>query len=249
MFIFWIGIQISNIKTLPINYMWGIGINGIPTLGGIFGIFIALRWGGFKSALGKALMYISIGLLSWAAGNWIWSYYNFVEHNNIPYPSLADALYIIAFGLWAVGMWHLAKATGARYGLKKHRQLYVFILPVIIFAISYYLLVTVARNGQITSGGGALKVFFDFAYPLVDVIIVTIALLIYSLSLKYLGGKFKWPVLIVVLGFVLNFFTDFYFSYSTTIGTYFNGSFSDLLFVISLFVICFGISSFDIKTD
>jgi hypothetical protein len=110
-------------------------------------------------------------------------------------------------------------------------------------------LVTVARNGQITSGGGALKVFFDFAYPLVDVIIVTIALLIYSLSLKYLGGRFKWPVLIVVLGFVLNFFTDFYFSYSTTIGTYFNGSFSDLLFVISLFVICFGISSFDIKTD
>lgn len=248
MLIFWIGINVSDIENLPINKFWGIGINFIPLFGGIFGLYTAEHWGGLKSAVGKAMVYLSLGLLSWSLGNWIWSYYNFFLNSEIPYPSLADVGYVCAVPLWMIGSIYLSKATGIKYGLKnKMGQIYLFVLPILTFIISYYLLITVARGGSITSGGGLLKVFFDFAYPVGDVIIVTIALLVYGLSLKYLGGRFKWPAIITLLGFIVMFLADFSFSYTTTIGTYFNGSYPDLLFASALFVISFGIASFDTK--
>ena len=140
----------------------------------------------------------------------------------------------------------MSRATGVKYGLKKKAgQLYLIILPILMFAVSYYLLVTVARGGSVTSGGGFLKIFFDIAYPLGDVIIITIALLMYGLSFKYLGGKYKWPVFIILLGFVGMFFSDFIFAYSTTVETYYNGHLADLLYTIALAIISFGINCFD----
>lgn len=248
MFIFWVGMYVSDLKNLQINKVWGIGINFIPLFGGLFGLMTARHWGGFKSAVGKALTYLSLGLFSWSAGNWIWSYYNFFLNNNVPYPSLADVLYIVAWPLWMIGVFYLSKATGVKYGLRrKMGQLYLFVLPVVTFISSYYLLVTVARGGSITSGGGTLKVFFDFAYPLGDIAIITIALLVYGLSFKYLGGRYKWPVLITLSGFVLMFFADFSFSYTTTLGMYYDGHVNNLLFITALFALSFGIASFDRK--
>lgn len=250
MFIFWAGMYTSGLKNLEVNKFWGIGINFIPLFGGIFGLFTARHWGGFKSAVGKAIIYLSLGLISWSLGNWIWSYYNFFLNSEVPYPSLADLGYIIAVPLWMMGAFHLSKATGLKYGLKhKMGQLYLIILPIISFIASYYLLVTVARGGSITSGEGFLKIFFDFAYPVGDIIIVTIALLVYGLSLKYLGGKFKWPAIITLFGFVLMFLADFSFSYTTTLETYYDGHPNNLLFITALFTMGFGISSLDTKED
>ncbi len=248
MFIFWSGMFMSGLRELPINKFWGIGINFIPLFGGVFGLFTARHWGGFKSTVGKALSYLSLGLLSWSGGNWIWSYYNFFLNNNIPYPSLSDVGYILAVPLWMIGMFYLAKATGVKYGLKKKTEkIYAFILPIVSVVVSYYLLVVVARGGSISSGGGLIKIFFDFAYPLGDVMIITIAFLIFGLSLRYLGGRNKLPVLITIFGFVLMFFADFSFSYETTLGTYYDGDPINLLFITALFTIGFGISSFDGK--
>lgn len=248
MILFWIGMYSSDLKSLQINKFWGVGINFIPLFGGIFGLFTAQHWGGFKSAVGKGLIYLSLGLLSWSIGNWIWSYYNFFLDSEVPYPSWADAGYIGAVPLWMFGVFYVSKATGVKYGLQKPlERLYLFILPIISFIISYYLLVNIGRGGEITSGGGLLKIFFDFAYPVGDMIIVTIALLVYGLSLRYLGGRYKLPVIITLIGFVLMFFADFSFSYTTTLGTYYDGHPNNLLFITALFAMGFGISSFDTK--
>jgi hypothetical protein len=246
--IYWIGIQTSNIKTLPINLLFSFSTAVLAFVGGVMGLFVSRHWGGRKSAVGKAIQLMSIGTISWSLGNFVWSYYTFFLHTDIPYPSLADVGYISAVPLWMIGVFYLSKATGAKYSLKKKSgQFYLIILPIITFVISYYLLVTVARGGQITSGGGFLKTFFDFAYPLGDVIIITIALLMYGLSFRYLGGNYKWPVLITLIGYLVMFSADFTFSYTTTIGTYYNGSYPDMLFAAAMFVISFGINSFDAK--
>lgn len=248
MFLFWVGMYSSGLKFLEINKFWGIGINFIPLFGGIFGLFTAKHWGGLKSTVGKAMVYLSLGLLSWSLGNWIWSYYNFFLNSEIPYPSMADIGYIAAIPLWIIGILNLAKAIGVKYGIKnKMGKLYLVVLPIATFAISYYLLITVARGGSITSGEGLLKIFFDFAYPVGDMIIITIAVLIYGLSSKYLGGRFKFPSLIILLGFVLMFFADFSFSYTTTLGTYYDGHMNNLLFITALFAMSFGVASFDTK--
>lgn len=246
--IYWIGIMTSNIKTLNINLMFSFSTAVLAFIGGIMGFIVSKHWGGNKSAVGKGLQALSIGTILWALGNFVWSYYTFFLHTAIPYPSLSDVGYIAAVPLWMIGIFYLSKATGAKYGLRnKLGQAFLVILPIIMFVVCYYLLVTVARGGSITSGGGLLKVFFDFAYPLSDVVIITIALLTYGLSFRYLGGRYKWPVLITLLGFLIEFFADFSFSYTTTINTYFNGYYPDMLFATSMFVISFGINSFDAK--
>ncbi len=248
MIIFWIGLQASGIKDLPISLYWGIGINFIPFFGGLFGLYTARHWG-FKSAVGKGILYLSSGLLSWSAGNWIWSYYNFFHHVDVPYPSLADIGYIAAVPLWVAGILHLSKATGAKIGLRKiGGRIYLVFLPIAASIFSYYFLFVIARGSVFDwNPSNMLKLFFDLAYPIGDWVILTQAFLIWGLSFKYLGGLYKWPVFIVLFGFMALFFADFSFSYTTTLSTYYNGNISDLFFTIAFFMISFGVVSLDGK--
>jgi len=248
MFILWSGLYLSGVKNLQVNKFWGLSIDLIALFGGILGLLTAKHWGYFKSAVGKGIVFLSLGIFTWAVGNFVFSYYVFFLNSNIPYPSLADVFFTLALPLWITGIIYLSQATGVKYGLKrKIGQLYLIVLPIISIAVSYYLLVKVARGGSITAGGNLLKVFFDFVYPIGDVIIITIAFLVYGLSLKYLGGKYKLPIIIVLFGFVLMFLADFSFSYTTTLGTYYGGHPIDLFFVAAMFAMGFGISSMDAK--
>lgn len=248
MLLFWSGIYFSNIRNLYVHKFWGLSIDFLAFFGGLFGLFTARHWGSFRSAVGKGLIFLSLGVFTWAIGNFVFSYYVFFLNTNIPYPSVADIFFTLALPFWIIGMVYLAKATGVKYGLRrKVGQLYLVVFPILSFIISYYLLVTIGRGGTITSGGDALKMFFDFAYPVGDVVIITIAFLVYGLSLKYLGGKYRLPTIIILFGFVLMFFADFSFSYTTTLGIYYGAHPIDLLFVAAMFAMGFGISSMDIK--
>lgn len=244
--IWWINIFLTKQKDSPANFQFVFLYGLIPFFGGLFGLFRAFKWGFLKSALGKALFFLSCGLITWSGGETIWSYYNLVLNVEIPYPSWADASFIASWPLWIAGVYFLSHATGAKFGLKRVAgRLQLVLIPIVAILISYYLLILVARDGSWTSGEGLLKVFFDFAYPILDIVILTEALLVYGLSLKFLGGRFKWPVLIILLGFVINYFADFGFSYTTTVETYFNASWPDLLFATTMFVLSVGVNSLD----
>lgn len=246
--IYWVGIQTSKITTLPINLLFSFSTAVLAFLGGIMGLMVSRHWGGAKSAVGKAVLLMSLGTLSWSLGNFVWSFYNFVLHQELPYPSLSDIGYALAVPLWVIGTLYLSKATGVKFSLRKTPgRILAVILPVVGTIVSYYFLFVVARKSSLPIEGDWLKVFLDFYYPLGDWVILTVAFLIFGLSWKYLGGKFKWPVFVTLLGFVLMFSADVSFSYTTTVGTYFNGNFADMLFAAAMFVIGFGITSFDAK--
>ncbi|OGK09906.1 hypothetical protein A2767_01790 [Candidatus Roizmanbacteria bacterium RIFCSPHIGHO2_01_FULL_35_10] len=246
--IWWVFLFLSGQKDSFNNYSFVFIYGLLPLMGGIFGIVEAKKWGLFRSALGKALFFLSLGLITWSGGETIWSYYNLILHVEIPYPSWADASFIISWPLWSLGVFYLSAATGAKFGLKKaHGKLLLLLIPIISIIFSYYLLVVVARQGSFEIAGGPVKIFFDLAYPVWDVIILTLALLVYGLSFKFLGGRFKWPVIIILFGFIINYFADFGFSYTTTVESYFNGNWVDLLFATAMFILSFGINSINTK--
>lgn len=247
-FIWWTSLFLLNIKFSIQNYLYQLGFGLIPLLGGVAGIIKSKKWGGFKSQVGMAVLLISLGLFSWGMGQMAWSYYNIVLETEVPYPSFADLGYILAVPFWAYGMIKLSKATGAKFSLKSLKgKIILFILPVIATAFSYYLLIVVARGGVIDFQGGGLKLFFDLAYPIGDVIILTLAILIYGLSFNYLGGRFKLPIITLILGFILMYITDFTFSYVTTTESYYNGHWVDLLFPTVMAFLAFGINNLDPK--
>ena len=218
----------------------------IPLLGGIYGLYIAHFWGSLKSKVGKATTLLSLGLVTWGIGMVIWLYYNIVLSIEIPYPSMADAAFILSWPLWGLGAAYLSIATGAKFGLKELKgRIMLFLIPVAVIVFSYYFLVTVARGGVVSDYEGVVKTFFDLAYPIGDVIILGIALLIFGLSYNYFGGIYKKAMYLILAAFVINYFADFTFSYTTSLGTYYNGSLADALFVTTMTVFSTGIILFD----
>lgn len=238
----------QGIGDISYGYIYAFLYGLIPVFGGLAGMLNARTWGFFRSITGKAIVFLSAGLLTWGIGELIWSYYNFFLNQEVPYPSWADVGFIVSWPLWCLGVVYLSRAAGVKYALKeRHGQLLLVIIPIIAVIVSYYLLVVIARQGSFDLEGGLMKIFFDIAYPLLDVIALTVALLVYGLSLKYLGGCFKWPVLIILSGFIINYIADFAFSYTTTVETFHNGNWVDLVFATAVFVLSFGINSLQIR--
>ncbi len=247
LFLFWCNLHfILKSETSFYNYFFSFLFSLVPLVCGFFGMFFSKSWGWLKSSVGRSVFFVSLGSFCWGAGSMGWSYYNFFKNVSMPYPSWADVGFLAASLFWIIGAINLSKPSGARSGSKHaNGKVLLLLIPTVVIAFSYYFLVTVARGGVLTSSlNDYLKLFFDLAYPISDVIILTISLIIFSLSMKYLGGKYKITILTLLMGFVAMYFADFTFSYTTTIGTFFNGDFGDLLFATALFLISFSTLGF-----
>lgn len=217
----------------------------IPFVGGIIGLQRAKSWGGTQSVMGRGMIALALGLFGWTLGMVVWNYYLFVSAVEVPYPSLGDLFYISIWPLWTYAMIELSRVTGARFGLrKKGGRTLLILISLLVVSISYYLLFVVARGG-IFEWNNAIELLLGVAYPLGDVLILLSSISVFIFSFKFLGGRYHKPVLLLIFGFVLNYVADFFFVYSISIGTYFNGHISDFLYVNMLFVVALGVSMLD----
>lgn len=242
--IYLISLYFMGLRTSFWNYTWNIFIALGPLIGGIVGIFIAKSWE-FSNSIGKAVLFLSLGLTTWSIGNFIWAYYNIFMGNSVPYPSLADAGYLPSYFLWTVGIMYLPHAIGGKFGFQKwyYRPL-IILIPILVLALSYYLVVFITKSGVVfASSISYKKLFFDIAYPISDAVILTAALVI-GISFKFFGGKYKWSIYSILIGFLFMYIADFSFSYTTTIGSYYNGTLVDVLFFTAFSLINFGVLGF-----
>lgn len=216
----------------------------VPFLGAVFGLKNGKLWGGLKSAVGKSVIFLSLGTLTWSLGMLAWNYYIFLAKVEVPYPSLADAAFILSWPLWAIGVVYLSKATGVKFALRSIRgKISLFVIPVMALLASYYMLVVVVRGGVIElDTTSVLKVFFDLFYPIGTAVILAMALTFFALSLEYLGGIYKKPIIILIIAFLVNYLSDFTFSLTTTRETYFNGHFVDFLFLTAMYLLSLSLS-------
>lgn len=220
----------------------------IPLAGGLYGLSVAKHWGGLKSSVGRAVTFLSLGLVTWGVGIFIWLFYNLVLQVEVPYPSLADAAFILSWPLWGIGAIYLSQATGAKFAVRRMGgKVALLIVPLIVIISSYYFLVTVARGGTFEIAEEGLQIFFDLAYPIGDVVILTLATLIYGLSYKYFGGRYRSAIYLILAAFAFNYLADFTFSFTTTTETYYNGSLPDVFFATTMFVFALGVALLDVR--
>lgn len=240
----WVLIATQGLENTAQNFFYGAALGVLPCLASVFGFINSNKWGGLKSSMGKSIFFLSAGLLTWGIGTLVFAYFNIILQIEVPYPSLADLFYIVSWPLWVIGMINLSRATGVKFQLKTViGRVTLFLAPILIAGLSYYLLIIVARDGVILyTPEDLLKVFFDLAYPIGDIAILTIALLVYGLSFKFLGGLFKWPILFVLVGFVFNYLGDFSFVYTVTKETFFVANWVDLIYTLAFFCIGLGVS-------
>lgn len=216
-----------------------VGMTILPVVGGLMGIRTAMLWGGLRSALGRGLLFLSLGTMFWGLGMVAWNYYLFVLGTEIPYPSIADLFFTLIWVFWTYGMFKLGRATGAKFGFRNtHGKVLSVVVPLAIVLISYYLLFVVARGGELDLSGGLIQTALGFLYPVGDMFILAASTLVFLLSYKFLGGKYKTPIMMLFLCFALNYVADFIFVLTTSgeNPSYYNGAFVDFLYTTVMYI-------------
>jgi len=205
---------------------------------GVAGLVAAHYWGGTKSVMGRAIMFLSLGVFAQFFGQAVFSFYNIVLDVEVPYPSIADIGYFGVIPLYIAGILSLAKASGIAVRLKAIRsQIQTAVIPLVMILISYVMFL----RGYSFADMDALTVFLDFGYPVGQGIFVALAILTYSLSRDVLGGLMRNRILIILVAFFLQYLADFNFLYQNISETWRNGGYGDYLYLLAYVVMALGI--------
>ncbi|HOR23648.1 hypothetical protein KBB76_01855 [Candidatus Saccharibacteria bacterium] len=225
-----------------INAFWAMAMGFLTAFYGVLALITAKYWSWLHSKIGQAVFFIGAGNFIWGAGQLVWAYYFYRYPNQEYQPQrILDVLFFSAVPLWFYGVLKLTKASGAKYGLKKLKgKLLVLFLVVFMGALSYYLLVFLAREGSAYFNQPLWEQFFDLGYSVGDAIIFTVALAIFGLSWRLLGGRFKAPVIVMLAGFGVMYVADVLFSYLGGKELYYNGDISDMLYLAAVVIISAG---------
>jgi len=156
----------------------------------------------------------ALGAGCWATGQAIWCWYELVVDRHTPFPSAADAFYLLFPVGAAVGLW-LYPAREARAD-RLRRLLDAVVVVTAVVSISWSTtLGAVARAG---GGGASLELVVALAYPLGDILTVTLAVL--SLS-RARGDR---QTLVLLMAAMLSMaVADGAFAYFVAVGTYRTG--------------------------
>ena len=213
---------------------WFSGTYGVMAfLGSIVGLVASKKWGGYKTVVGKALLFFSLGLLAQEAGQLILAYYVDVSKIQIPYPSWGDVAYFGSTLFYICGGFFLTKAVGVKYALKSGKyKAFAVLLPIILLSASYW----VFLHHHQYDWHRPITVFFDLGYPLGDAIYISLALLAYFLSRKLLGGIMRIGMLILIIALVAQYAADWTFLYQSNRGTWLSGGYDDLFYLIAYFI-------------
>lgn len=226
---------ISGYSNHPLGIYTQLPLIIIPVVGGLLGLRRSQRWGWLKSSMGRAVLFMSIGLAVWGVALGLWAYY-LLTNTAFPYPSLADFIFVWTGVLYVLGAMQLSRVVGAPFGLKNGKELVVGLITTLVVAIlAYYLLVIVAKNNVWSVPGETnLQLFFDYAYTVEALAVIIITAGVFSFSYKYLGGRYKFPVVILFVGFITHFLGIVSFSKTVVDQTYFNGNIADILFTFTV---------------
>jgi hypothetical protein len=215
------------------------GYGVVALLGSMLGFYAAKSMGGFSSALGKTVLFLSAGLLFQEIGQIIFSYYNLVPNVEVPYPSFADIGYFGSIPLYIAATYFLSKVLGGKlsvYNSLKNKLIGI-LLPLSALLIVYFTFI----KGYDFSGRSILVVLLDYGYPIGQVVYVTAAVTLLNKAKGVIGGLMKPRIVLLTLAFVMQYISEFNFLYQSYHETWKSGEYGDLLYFISYLIMSISI--------
>jgi len=249
----WVGVMLAHFTYVQIKTDWGskelpwdpwnlwhptyFGVVNatfviIPFL--LFQISIARRFGGWSSAVGRAIYLLGIGTSLWGLGNLNWFILN-VQGNEAPYPSLADAGYLAVLPFAGAALWQLAKVVGISGADWK----WLPVALVVAFPLNAYIM--------LPQGIGAgtfdtpLSTVISTTYIASDVLLLGVSIVVAFGARRAAGGRFLAPVLAVVASLSLLYVGDLVFNYRIANDLFYNAEISDFLY--GVFIVASSISA------
>ena len=184
----------------------------------IWGFNIAQKWGGLKSYFGRSLVLLTTGIFFQFLGQATYALYIYILGVEVPYPSLGDIGYFGSVIFYALGVLQLHQVIGARLSKQGLRNKFVaIVIPLLLLGFSY----TMFLRGYEFDWSTPITVFLDFGYPLGQAIYVALAISVFFLSRRSLGGIMKGPMLFLILALVVQYFSDSMFLFQAYRGSWY----------------------------
>ena len=168
---------------------------------------------------------------SWAIGETIWAYLELFRNDEVPFPSLADVgfLGLVPFAIAAL----LTIPTPTRWFGRARMVLDGLIIAASVLVVAWSLvLASVVRNPADSSLGQVIRL----AYPVGDVVIVTLALLLPSRVVR--KGSQSRAIGFAVAGLVGLWVADSGFAYLTATDQYVSGRLTDTGWFVGFLLLC-----------
>lgn len=175
-----------------------------------------------KNRLSLAWLGYAVGIALWFLGEVTWDVYIYVLGVPIPYPSVADVFYLAGYVPLILGVFSYIMIF--REQVTRRRLAWAAALVLVLGS----LMTLVFIAPVITEVADPLTRLFDFAYPFLDLLMLSLAVV--GLMIFY-GGTVAKSWLLLIGAILLNVAADFLFTYLSATGTYYDGSFDDVLFL------------------
>lgn len=170
-----------------------------------------------------AWILIGIGLLLWALGDVYWTFV-LAGMKHAPYPSLADAGYLLWYPFALGGLALLARRRVGETTPTALLDCLIAGLAVVAIAAAF-VLGPVLRE----LGGSLAEDLTTLAYPVGDAILLGFVAAVLILT----GLRRELPWLLLLTGMAINGVADAVYSYQVTAGTYVEGTWLDLLWPLA----------------
>ncbi len=177
--------------------------------------FLAASAYGLKSHNGKAMILIAFGLSFWAIGELIW--YIFKNYSGIdPFPSIADAFFLLAYPLLLVGIVYGTRLAQTKWNQMNKKMVTCGIIAVVILAafVSYW-----GIYKAFDPETSLFENIIAMSYGAADLILLSALIFSLGIARAFRGGRFGVFWTIIAVGFSFNLVADILFAiYRTPYG-------------------------------
>lgn len=176
--------------------------------------FVVFGKQGSGGLFGRAYTGLLVGLAMWFIAESIWGYYEVVLGEESPFPSIADAFWLGAYGGLLFYVFSLYKFFGK--GINKFAVVGV-VGAIAIFAFFYLeslVSVSIPAEGEEGNGEFVLPLAISVAYPVLDfVLLIPAVLMVFNSGRGYLTSV-PW----VFVSFILTAIADILLGYQAVAG-------------------------------
>jgi diguanylate cyclase len=156
--------------------------------------------------------FIAAGCAAWGIGEAIWCYYELIAGRDTPFPSWADAGFLVFPVLALVGL--LVRPSAAFTGQGRTRVT----LDAALVAASLFVISWITALGQVYHAGAdtTFANVVSLAYPVSDLVLLTVTVIVVTYARTGDRHGLAW----IAGGLVALSFGDSGFAYLTTVGSY-----------------------------
>jgi hypothetical protein len=174
------------------------------------------------------------GFSLWFLGEFTWSFYSLILGVRIPYPSLADVFWLVAYPFVVAGMLAFVYPFRSAISVRNIVVAHVVSLLAVVLVLAGLIIPVLSFSSDMFSN------VVGFAYPMLDIALLFVSIMGIML---FWGGKIVRSWYWLIAGAILMSIGDILFSYLTAKRLYYSGHPLELFFEFSY--ACFGLAMYE----